>query len=434
MRSSGENRGRKLIAVAVDKDRGSQNALKWAIDNITKNRENLILVHVNAKPPTSHIAGSSETGNDDILAGKEPINPIAELFFPFRCYCIRRQVQCDVVALEDTNIAKALIEFISERKIETLVLGATSRTSISKLFKCTDVPGQVSKWAPEFCTVCVISKSKATSIRASSRRPPLMSGMDQRTPFSSRMNDDTDSIGTAADYRLPDEISAPDVSMPFISPDRRSTDSAFLSFYENLGLERAGQRSEGLNMDDDVFESICTRSKSVDMKALHELSSNMEDVGIKSCLPDLEDVDEKIERLSLELNRIIEMYHEVSKEALAAQQKARELHNWKLEEEQRLKEAQLAAEVALATAEKEKAKCAAAIEAAEAAQRIAKLEAQKRKEAETKAGKETEEKMKALEALGHSKMVLKYQLMFHVLAVLFLVYFNFIEVKFFNSI
>lgn len=74
---------------------------------------------------------------------------------------------------------------------------------------------------------------------------------------------------------------------------------------------------------------------------------------------------------------------------------ANELHRWKLEEQQKLEEARLSEEAALALAEKEKAKCKAAIEAAEAAQRIAELEAQKRMNAEMKAHREAEERKKA---------------------------------------
>lgn len=55
-----------------------------------------------------------------------------------------------------------------------------------------------------------------------------------------------------------------------------------------------------------------------------------------------------------------------------------ELRRWRVEEERRLEEARLAEEAARASAEKEKAKCRAAMEAAEAAQRIAKREAQRR--------------------------------------------------------
>lgn len=100
----------------------------------------------------------------------------------------------------------------------------------------------------------------------------------------------------------------------------------------------------------------------------------------------------------------MEMYSTACKEALTAKQKARELQLWKMEEERRLEEARIAEEAALAIAEKEKAKSKAAIEAAEASQRIAELESQKRVNAEMQALKESEEKRKALDALAQTDL------------------------------
>lgn len=80
-----------------------------------------------------------------------------------------------------------------------------------------------------------------------------------------------------------------------------------------------------------------------------------------------------------------------------------ELHRWKLEEQQKLEEARLAEEAALALAEKEKAKCKAAIEAAQAAQRIAELEAQKRMNAEMKAHIESEGR-RAVDSVGQGDL------------------------------
>lgn len=77
---------------------------------------------------------------------------------------------------------------------------------------------------------------------------------------------------------------------------------------------------------------------------------------------------------------------------------ARELQ----EEARKFEERKHAEEAALALVEMEKAKCRAAIEAAEAAQRIAELEAQKRLKAERKAKREAEQKRRALDALAHS--------------------------------
>lgn len=123
-------------------------------------------------------------------------------------------------------------------------------------------------------------------------------------------------------------------------------------------------------------------------------------------------------RLKIELKQTMDMYHAACKEALTAKQKAIELEKWKMKEEKRLKEAQL-------SEERDKAKFKAAIEAAEAAQKIINAEVQKRVNAEMKAIKEADEKTKLLDALGQSHLVLKYQSLFHILVVLFFFYFYF---------
>lgn len=73
-----------------------------------------------------------------------------------------------------------------------------------------------------------------------------------------------------------------------------------------------------------------------------------------------------------------------------------------MEEARKFEEARHAEEAALAVAEIEKAKCKAAIEAAQAAQRLAEKEAQRRKLAEVKARRESEEKNRALSALAQN--------------------------------
>lgn len=77
-----------------------------------------------------------------------------------------------------------------------------------------------------------------------------------------------------------------------------------------------------------------------------------------------------------------------------------ELHRWRKEEERKLEEAKVAEEAALSAAEKEKDRCKAAMEAAEAAKKLAELEAQKRLTVEIKALKEAEEMKKVMEALA----------------------------------
>lgn len=82
--------------------------------------------------------------------------------------------------------------------------------------------------------------------------------------------------------------------------------------------------------------------------------------------------------------------------------KEKELNHWRLEEERKLEDARVAEEAALALAEKEKARCRAAIESAEAAKRIAELETQKRANAEVKSLREAKEMRKLLDNLAQS--------------------------------
>uniref|UniRef100_N1R514 RING-type E3 ubiquitin transferase n=1 Tax=Aegilops tauschii TaxID=37682 RepID=N1R514_AEGTA len=95
-------------------------------------------------------------------------------------------------------------------------------------------------------------------------------------------------------------------------------------------------------------------------------------------------MEAEMRRLRLELKQTMDMYSTACKEALTAKQKATELQRWK-EEEQPSQDGRLTEETALALIEQEKAKARAAIEAAEASQRLAELEAQKRIAAERRA-------------------------------------------------
>ncbi|RZR78240.1 hypothetical protein BHM03_00003520 [Ensete ventricosum] len=157
-----------MVAVAIDKDKGSQNALKWAVDNLVTRGQTLTLIHVKL---TSHpcelpsllplpsflpslrvqklclhfafrvcsphpVTASCVTAAnlDDDGGFKEPTDHQSkELFLPFRCFCTRKdtrwsqQVRCKDVLLEDVDAAKAIVEFVSHAAIEKLVVGASSK-------------------------------------------------------------------------------------------------------------------------------------------------------------------------------------------------------------------------------------------------------------------------------------------------------------------
>ncbi|KAK3031320.1 hypothetical protein RJ639_035226, partial [Escallonia herrerae] len=324
------------------------------------------------------------------------------------------QVQCQDVVLEDTDVVKALAEYVSQSGIEVLVLGAAPKGGLLKRFKAKDIPGSVSKGAPDFCTVYVISKGKISSTRAASRPPPNVSPLRNqilsqassrhdpsetqtpptssskdwlkkvialnRSPFTHRRRPNGKSYG---------ELSSPDTDISFVSSGRPSIDRLFPSYCDSFEMGATPRFSNFSDVDRQSFESFRIGRKSADSTTPPELSYSSFESDMSSPSQATDEVEAEMRRLKLELKQTMDMYSTACKEAISAKQKA-------------LEEARLAEEAALAVAEKEKARSKAALEHAEAAQRIAELEAQKRRSAEIKALKEAEEKDKVLDALAKS--------------------------------
>ncbi|KAJ6336574.1 hypothetical protein OIU76_006451 [Salix suchowensis] len=89
-KKGGERNG--LVAVAVDKDKGSQNALKWTVENLLSKGQNLILIHVLNKSSSSFDTSHGSPGDYSSL-GKQQLEKMAkDLFLTFRCYCTRKDV------------------------------------------------------------------------------------------------------------------------------------------------------------------------------------------------------------------------------------------------------------------------------------------------------------------------------------------------------
>ncbi|KAG5244570.1 U-box domain-containing protein [Salix suchowensis] len=432
-----KNGGNGLIAVAIDKDKGSQIALKWAIDNLLVKGQTVILIHVNLKSSLSSYSASPRLNQISDSSGTSSSDS-KDLFLPFRCFCTRKDINCKDVILEDTDVAKALIEYVTQTAIETLIVGASAKGGFLR-FKAADVAGSVSKGAPDFCNVYIISKGKIQSMRAASRSAPVNSSlhnqlnqtsttpvsMDARTPpthvkrgkrLSEKppLEQPRKSVGDTEPFRSPftrrgltgksyGELSVPDTDISFVSSGRPSIDRIFPGFCDNTETSRTPPRLSNFSDIDSnySFESLHYGRKSLDQGGFSPELSTFSNEGDQ--MPSAaDDVEAEMRRLKLELKQTMEMYSSACKEALTAKQKTRELQRWKMEDEQKLEEARLAEEAALAVAEKEKAKSKAAIEAAEAAQRIAELESRKRINAEMKARKEAEEKRKALDALANT--------------------------------
>ncbi|CAJ2674830.1 U-box domain-containing protein 35-like [Trifolium pratense] len=427
-----------IVAVAIDTDKGSQNALKWAIDHLITKGSTIVLIHVKVKPTSS----SNSTPRAGIveqctIVPKDPDEFTKEIFRPYRVFCARKDIHCKDIVLEHGDVSKALIEYTSQSAIEHLVIGSSNKNGFLKRFKVVDIPGTVSKGAPDFCTVYIVGKGKIQSMRSASRpapafsplqtqlsksssrsdrsetRMPIAAKVPERRSFEGpprRSQDGADSFRSPFTRRRPNdksygELPMPDSDISFVSSGRPSTDRLFPSIYNHNYNSESSFSNPRLSYSSDTdgnysFESINYGRRSIDIGTPDFSTFSNDSDGLSSSTSNMDDVEAEMRRLKLELKQTMEMYSTACKEALTAQQKAVELQRWKLEEERRLEEARMAEENALAVAEKEKAKSKAAIETAEAQKRIAELEAQKRISAEMKALREAEEKRKVVDALS----------------------------------
>nr|XP_034581942.1 U-box domain-containing protein 52-like isoform X2 [Setaria viridis]TKW37976.1 hypothetical protein SEVIR_1G085000v2 [Setaria viridis] len=164
-------RGAGTAAVAVDGDRGSQYALKWAADHILSRGRPFFLIHVRRKPTSLHAPGGKQFAishvQDDVSASFHAQMDLQakDLMLPFQCFCSRRGLECCEVVLDGTDVAKAIVDFVARHKINKLVLGAACRNAFTRTIWKLDVPTSVTKSAPSFCSVYVIAKGKISSFR-----------------------------------------------------------------------------------------------------------------------------------------------------------------------------------------------------------------------------------------------------------------------------
>ncbi|XP_008658989.1 serine threonine kinase 1 isoform X1 [Zea mays] len=411
-RDAGADLGYPLVAVCIDKDKNSQNALKWAIDSLVQKGQTIVLVHVNTK--------GTSGGVEDAAGFKQPTDPhMKDLFVPFRCFCTRKDINCKDVVLDEHDVAKSIIEFSAQAAVEKLVLGATTRGGFVR-FKA-DIPTTISKGAPDFCSVYIVNKGKVSSQRNSTRAAPRVSPLRSQIQSSqiaaTLKPEPPQSHRWSSSSRGHEHGETPRVDnfrSPFARGGPANTrksyadlshmsmpDSADISFVSSTGRRSVDHhpaippRMSNGSVDsyDHSFEMSRTPSKwggdsfgGMDHTTFSQSSSS------SFCSLGMDDVEAEMKRLRLELKQTMDMYSTACKEALTAKQKAMELQRWKMEEEQKTQDSRITEDSAMAMIEREKARAKAAMEAAEASQRIAEMEVQKRISAEKKLLKEAEER------------------------------------------
>ncbi|XP_068658067.1 U-box domain-containing protein 35-like [Aristolochia californica] len=160
-----------LIVVAVDADKSSQHALKWAADHLISKGHIFHLLHIRKKITTFATPTGQQLRidnvNEEVAAAffHQLDMQTKELLLPFQCFCSRRGLQCKEVIVDDSEVPKAIIDYLVHHSVDKLVLGTSNRNAFTRTFKQADVPTSVSKVAPDFCSIYVIAKGKISSIR-----------------------------------------------------------------------------------------------------------------------------------------------------------------------------------------------------------------------------------------------------------------------------
>ncbi|CAM0946858.1 unnamed protein product [Alopecurus aequalis] len=165
----GESSGKAVVA--VDGDKSSQHALKWAADHVLARSQTFYLLHVRRKNSSLHPAVGKQFSTshvqEDVAASLLAQMDLhtKELLLPFQCFCSRRGLQCRETIVEGTDVSKAIVDFVVQHNVDKIVLGASSRNAFTRTIWKMDVATSVTKYAPNFCSVYVIAKGKLSTFR-----------------------------------------------------------------------------------------------------------------------------------------------------------------------------------------------------------------------------------------------------------------------------
>ncbi|KAL0807635.1 hypothetical protein Bca101_100127 [Brassica carinata] len=92
-----------------------------------------------------------------------------QFFLPFRGFCSRKGIIPKEVLLREIDISNAIVSYITNNSVSNIVVGASSHNAFFKKFKSPDVPTTLLKTSPETCAVFVVSKGKLLKSKSASQ-------------------------------------------------------------------------------------------------------------------------------------------------------------------------------------------------------------------------------------------------------------------------
>ncbi|ONM40767.1 Protein kinase protein with adenine nucleotide alpha hydrolase-like domain [Zea mays] len=330
-----------VIVVAIDRDRNSQLAAKWVVDHLLSGASQIVLLHVAAHYPANHGFAMAETTQSALEA------EMKEIFVPYRGFFNRNGVDVFEVVLEEADVSKAILGYITANKIQSIALGGASRNAFTKKFKNADVPSTLMKCAPDYCNIYVVAKGKSVNVRlAKCGVPPMHGGADSPS--------DTDSVRESGLYIR--RGSRGHGHLPPVMPDaRRSMDgrstlpelttrppfrerslpsSATKNVVVLPGKDYSEAPSRSARHDSfggDLDFGPSTRFSSMDFGDNLDLTASPAREPMSPATGAQRDIEVEMRRLRLELKQTMDMYNAACKEAINAKQRAKEMQLMKLE-------------------------------------------------------------------------------------------------------
>lgn len=379
----------KMVAVAVSRDNNSKFAARWAINNLLTHKTNpsLFLIHVRTKQHrTTDMYSTAPDEQSDLIDADMSL-----LFKPFRAYCARKEVQANEIVVDHDDISKALLDYIDDNIITHFVLGASTRSTLQKQWRSRDIPTMINESAPGFCSVYVISKTEIQYVRPAAVPAAILSTIS-RTPncqkklshFLTKQSEPEEEV-SEKQRSVRSERKRRNRRLSLDSIDTLFRGEKNISSHNPLGVHEDSHEHQNLasHVVTAQGEDVTTLQESIERA--HTLQSK--------------NVEAKLRRMK----QTIGMYNRTWKGAYTAIKKVKEIHQCKLEETPKFEIACLLEDAALNMSdEKEMYIYRAAFEAAEKAEKLAKLEAERRRHAELKAKRDAEAKHRALEVLSHS--------------------------------
>uniref|UniRef100_A0A0D3D071 RING-type E3 ubiquitin transferase n=1 Tax=Brassica oleracea var. oleracea TaxID=109376 RepID=A0A0D3D071_BRAOL len=170
-----------VTVIAIDKDKNSQHALKWAVENILVDSPNCVLLH---KETLEHIynvtikmilinsfffSEDSALEKELVIISQSPL--LQQTTYVSITYYTKLLVQIipKEVLLREIDISSAIVSYITNNSISNIVVGASSHNAFFKKFKSPDVPTTLLKTSPETCAVFVVSKGKLLKSKSASQ-------------------------------------------------------------------------------------------------------------------------------------------------------------------------------------------------------------------------------------------------------------------------